>query len=316
MNLGTADIQADWVDYAEDLWLGDSLSATESRLGALARAAGPLRRVSAALASRLCAERAWERVGYARLGDYARERLGVSARSVQELARVGRALKGLPALESALVSGRLPWSKIRLLARFVTAEEEARVIRYAEGVSVRRLEHELRVVDRTVRGRSVPIAVTEVDRERALVAEFDTDEEGASTAVCEAVRLSVPMGLRFKWQRACACAAQVGGENVPAGTVLEWVTAESASALSGLVGEGAESDERTDGTRGGVTGRFDAQALTGEVASVCASHGAVSELCASECADAEEGLGSHWVPEIVETGDLNKQPERHKPTPR
>ena len=64
----------------------------EQRLAALARAGGPLRRVIAALAGRLVERKAWQRLGYARLFDYARERLGRSARQFQELARVGRQL--------------------------------------------------------------------------------------------------------------------------------------------------------------------------------------------------------------------------------
>jgi hypothetical protein len=50
--------------------------------------------------------RAYERLCYARLADYARERPGVSARQLQELARVHHALAGLPALEHALVGLR------------------------------------------------------------------------------------------------------------------------------------------------------------------------------------------------------------------
>ncbi len=75
-----AHLSQDWHD-----WPG-----AEDRLAELARAGGPLRRGMAALAALLVECKAWERLGYARLSDYARERLGRSARQLQELARVGR----------------------------------------------------------------------------------------------------------------------------------------------------------------------------------------------------------------------------------
>ena len=87
---------------------------------------GPLRRVLAAIAERLIATKAPERLCYARLGDYARERPGLSARQLQELARVHRALAGLPALERALLANELPWSKVRLIARVATEQDEER----------------------------------------------------------------------------------------------------------------------------------------------------------------------------------------------
>ena len=111
---------------AEVVHVSQDRLGAEHRLAALARAGGPLRHVRAALAGRLVERKAWERLGYARLSDYARERLGRSARQLQELARVGRQLEDLPGLEAALVSGGLAWSKVRLLARFVAADEEAR----------------------------------------------------------------------------------------------------------------------------------------------------------------------------------------------
>ena len=59
-------------------------------------AVGPLRRLLASIADRLIETRAQERLCYARLGDYARERLGLSARQLQELGRVHKALVELP----------------------------------------------------------------------------------------------------------------------------------------------------------------------------------------------------------------------------
>ena len=54
----------------------------EAGLAELARAGGPLRRAVAAVAARMVAGRGWERLGYARPGDIARERLRLSASSL------------------------------------------------------------------------------------------------------------------------------------------------------------------------------------------------------------------------------------------
>jgi len=54
----------------------------ETRLVQLARSGAPLRRGLAALTGRLVTTRAWDRLGYVRLRDYAIERLGLSARQV------------------------------------------------------------------------------------------------------------------------------------------------------------------------------------------------------------------------------------------
>jgi len=189
--------------------------APEARLTELARAGGPLRRAIASVAGRMVACRGWERLGYARLADYARERLGRSASSLHEWARVDERLQRLPALEAALVTGALPWSKVRLLASFVKAEDEAAWVAHARGRSVRALEREVRSVDRG-----------------ALEAgELALDEDGSSREPMEWVRIGGSPALCLGWQRVRAYAARVSGERLSPGAVLEMVTAEALSAL-------------------------------------------------------------------------------------
>ena len=248
-----------------------SAPAAEDRLAALARASGPLRRVLAALAVQWIdaggegGEKAWERLGYARLADHARERLGVSARTLQELARVGRRLEGLPRLEAALVSGELPWSKARLLARFVTAEDEAAWIGYARGVRVRALERALRAVDRgSLEAGGLAAAPT-----------LATDEEGMGGEPCERLRLRGSPALCFKWQRAQEYASRVAGARLPAGALLELVTAEVLSALP----LAAEADGEAKASEGQCwsdsleEGSGPAAEAIGPTADVCAAQG-------------------------------------------
>lgn len=181
----------------------------EDRLARLASALGPLRRVMAALAERLVAKDAPARLGYARLGDYARERLGISARQVQELARVDRALPALPALERALVGNELPWSKVRLLARVVGAEDEAAWIARARALSTRRLEEEVRASTPRPDPHEIDQALPET-----------TVRVWCAPAVCE------------KWALTREMAERVAGQRLRAGEVLEQVAAEVYSSIS------------------------------------------------------------------------------------
>jgi hypothetical protein len=120
----------------------------ERRLRGLARSSGPVRAALAEIACAFVYRRAWERLDYARLSDYADERVGRSARSLQDLARVGHMLHRLPRLRDALASGRLGWTKTRLLARAAKREDEERWIAYALRVTSVALAREVRRVDR------------------------------------------------------------------------------------------------------------------------------------------------------------------------
>lgn len=115
----------------------------------------------AAVAARLLDARAYEPLCYARLGDYARERAGLSARQLQDLARTHRALAGLPRLERALVANELPWSKVRLLARVASAADEEAWIARARALPIRRLEEEVRAYARDGASGAVAVAVGE-----------------------------------------------------------------------------------------------------------------------------------------------------------
>jgi hypothetical protein len=207
---------------------GSSCEGVEGRLAALARAGGPLRRVLAALAARLVARRAFEPLGYARLRDYAGERLGVSARLLQELAAVDARLVELPQLEAALIRGQLPWSKVRLVARTASPGDEARWIARARRTSVRVLERELRSVARGALGRAKL---------------GPGDEEGGSREPAEAVTLHVPPRVAFQWHRTCREAERVAGETTSRAAVLEWLTAEVLAGLPAGIVE-VEGDRR------------------------------------------------------------------------
>jgi len=201
--------------------VGASEDAAEARLAQLAAAVGPLRRVMAAVAEHLIACRAHERLCYARLSDYARERPGLSARQLHELARVHRALAGLPALERALVANRLPWSKVRLVARVATRADEEAWIALAARQSTRGLEQEVR---------------------RSARPEADgVEDEGSTTRIA----LRCTPAVRAKWDLVRELAERVAGSCLPGRDVLELVVAEACSQFAVELEPIAGPDPRT-----------------------------------------------------------------------
>ncbi|MHA7836848.1 MAG: hypothetical protein ACX98W_05240, partial [bacterium] len=224
---------------------GATSDADLERLRSLARSAGPLRRAAVAVAGPMVERRGWERLGYARVGDYAVERLGLSGRTLLEWARVERSLDGLPQLEAALATAQLPWSKVRLLARFAESHDESDWIARAEMHSVRVLERELRAVDREALPSSGGAdAASSADQAQAI----DLDEEGLPTEPRERIGVRVPRRVAFAWNETHRVAAQVAGERISRDVALELVTAEVLSALPGTCGG---SDE--EGSPGAAT---------------------------------------------------------------
>src|SRR5688572_26444380 len=76
-------------------------------LGRLARAEARCRLVLGRLARAFLRRKAHRDLGFARFGDWTRERLGLSARELQSLARVEERLARLPAVAAAFGAGAL-----------------------------------------------------------------------------------------------------------------------------------------------------------------------------------------------------------------
>jgi hypothetical protein len=213
--------------------------SAETQLAELAASVGPLRRVLASIAERLVTTRAHEQLCYARLSDYARERPGLSARQLQDLARVHRALACLPALERALVSNQLPWSKVRLVARVASGEDEAAWIARAHAVSTRQLE--------------------QLVRERARGDAADDLGDGEPTTQ---IRVRCAPAVCEKWERVREVAERVAGARLRADEVLEQVVAETLSgvAIDRAHAEALECEPRTRREEAHTRARLDARA--------------------------------------------------------
>jgi hypothetical protein len=63
-------------------------------------------------------------LGFVRIGDYARERLGISTSEFYQLASVATALTSLPSIERSLTAGTICWTKARELAAVATLQSQ------------------------------------------------------------------------------------------------------------------------------------------------------------------------------------------------
>lgn len=177
----------------------------------LARQEALARRVLGRLAVRFLAIRGHHRLGFARLGDYTRERLGLGAREVQELARVTRRLAALPPVAHAFDAGVLSWAHLRLLTRVATPDDAAAWVARASGLTVRALEAQLRAA-----GQAAAVAAT--------------DEEAIDGEPVVHVRVACPRRVRVAWQEAVELARRMTGEEFAVWEAAEVIAAEGLSA--------------------------------------------------------------------------------------
>jgi hypothetical protein len=81
----------------------------------------------------------WARAGYSSAGRWIADRLDVTRRTANEWIRVGRALRELPLTGEALRSKVLSFTKVKVLSRVATAENESELIELAQRVTAAQL---------------------------------------------------------------------------------------------------------------------------------------------------------------------------------
>lgn len=218
------------------------------------------RRVLGTLASDFLRRRAHHTLGFVRVDDYARERLGLSGRELQSAACVIDGLRGLPALAAAFDEGTLSWTQARLLIAIARPETEAAWLAIARDRTVRALETVLR--DARRRGQVddpvaalVPgsaLSLTEVAPSVAVAAPpqaivpplppgaglavdtaLDECAESGRTMDGEAAvtfRLRCPRWVPPLWRDAVELARRVAGESLAPWRAAEAIAAEGLSA--------------------------------------------------------------------------------------
>jgi len=171
----------------------------------LARQDALCRRVIGRLARPFLRRRAHLRLGFVRVDDYARERLGVSGRELQELGRVSRRLEELPHVSRAFAEGALSWSHVRLLASVATPDDEAEWV---------------------ARARTSTI--------RELLGAPDPDDDTIDGELPVRFRLRCPRRVRRLWGYATEYASRMSGTRLAAWRVAEAVAAEGSASAATL----------------------------------------------------------------------------------
>src|SRR5213592_1094470 len=200
MDVVPAEVLADTVDRRH---VDRDLCALQldGYLRRLARQEAVCRRVLGRLARTFLAGHYHHRLGFARLGDYTRERLGLSARQVQDLARVAERLESLPAIAAAFAAGDLSWTQTRLLATAATADSEREWLALAR--------------DRTVRALEALVVRPPPDPDERHRLRFS---------------LRCPRRVRARWRQAIELARRMAGSELSLMQAAEVIAAEALSA--------------------------------------------------------------------------------------
>jgi hypothetical protein len=152
------------------------------------------------------------RLGYSGIGDYARETLGMAARTAQASARLARELRARPLLREAVRRGEVSPRKAQAVVPLARGEAEAEWVARARSETVRALEAAVRA-SRAGGGEEIAGADEEGDEER-----------------WERVHLPLSPEGRAKLDEALALAGKVLGATAPMWQRLEALCQEFLSA--------------------------------------------------------------------------------------
>jgi hypothetical protein len=187
----------------------------DAHLLRLARQEALCRRVLGLVARAFLARRCHQRLGFARVGDYTRERLGLSAREVQELARVADRLERLPLLAEAFRRGQVSWTHVRLLTAVASGATEATWLERARGVTADQLALRIRL-SAVGGGSATPLP--------------DPNDDGIDGEPRLRFHVRCPAAVRRCWLDAAELASAMSGEPLPPWRAAEAVAAEALAS--------------------------------------------------------------------------------------
>jgi hypothetical protein len=193
----------------------------------LARDDGAARLVLGRLANRFRQMCGWERLCFARLDDYAAERIGWSGRQLEQLALVARRLACLPRTEAAFRSGSLSWSKVRLLTSIASASDEAGWLAVAAVTDVRTLTAVTANARAAMREQRSLTGAPSIGSTGSESASAEDDEENSEERV--RVRVLCTRRAARKWAEIRRLAPRLAGRALAAWQVAELVAAEASS---------------------------------------------------------------------------------------
>ena len=218
----------------------DAAVVVDRELVKLAGVEAHARIIQAHLVARMMAIRGWQSLGFVRLSDYARERLGLASRTLEEDALVVRLLSSLPLLCAALESQSLPWTKVRMLVHSATPASEEELLAVTAGMTTRKLERFLK--DRAADSGQGAEASTTEDAKASSDASADVASSETSGAAANDVGvspeasneemrwdISLSRSGRRLWTAVTELAQRCAGTPLSQADVLELVCAEAIS---------------------------------------------------------------------------------------
>ncbi len=162
------------------------------------------------LARQLLRDRSYQRLGFARLADYARERLGLSARTVESAAWVADRLDELPLVASALDRSEISWAQARTLCGIASAADECAWLQCARQSTVAEL---------------AAIAATR----RPRPSDPEGDDDLIDDEPAQRLRITCSARARALWRRAVELASRAAGESLARWRAAEAIAAEALS---------------------------------------------------------------------------------------
>jgi hypothetical protein len=234
---------------------GECAIEIDSSLRRLARHEAQCRFAFGRIARVFLVRDAHRHLGFARVGDYTRERFGWSAREMQDAARVVAGLDVLPELRAAFTEGSLSWTKMRLLVAVATPATEIYWLREAAGRTARALEaRSKRWREAAVAGGeaapSSPCAGPAQARLPPSCADLDDDGDTIDGEAIVRFKLRCPRRVRVLWRYVVELAERMSGARLPAWRAAETIAAEGMSAVprapGAPVATGSEGGEIAD----------------------------------------------------------------------
>jgi hypothetical protein len=191
-------------------------------------------------------------LGFVRLGDYTRERLGISGSEAETLARTASRLRGLPVVRHAFEHGDVGWTKARLLAAVATPPTQFEWLVLAFDATARELENEIHV------RKARETASDEAEIARSIEAEIHAMQEEDGDAVDDEPRVHFRMGcpgpVWVLFHRVVELARRMTGDEGPLWRAVEAITAEGMTGAPNPICEDdleCEVGRRLDSRFGG-----------------------------------------------------------------
>jgi hypothetical protein len=169
------------------------------------------------VAHELLRRRAYGRLGFARLRDYACERLGISARTLESAACVAARLDELPVIASAFARGELSWTQVRVLTEVAAPSDDEQWLARARTET---LDGLMTMIEAARGSGGIPA---------------HPDDDLLDGEPATRLRLSCPGRVRALWHLTLERASRAAGESLPTWRAVELIAAEGiAGRPSGM----------------------------------------------------------------------------------